>query len=139
MITMLLSKMEKRTMLSNLKTKTKRNIRLQKTKISSKIKMINQHKMVKQKKKIQIMRPKHPLVKMILTNKINKPIKILKIKGRTIILKIKIPKTVNNNRQMMINKKRSIRRLIKAILIKKLRMIRRKVMSKLKHLMKRPM
>ena len=73
--------------------------------MSSKIRMINQHKMVKEKKTIQIMRLKHPLVKMILTNKINKLIKTLKIKGRMMILKTKTPKTVNNNRQMMITKK----------------------------------
>ena len=85
------------------------------------------------------MRLKHPLVKMILTNKINKLIKTLKIKGRMMILKIKIPKTVDNNRQMMIIKKRLIRRLIKVILINKLKRIRQKVMSKLKHLMKRLM
>ena len=85
------------------------------------------------------MRLKHPLVKMILTNKINKLIKTLEIKREMMILKIKIPKTVNNNRQIMITKKQSIRRLIKAILIKKLRKIRRKVMSKRKHLMRRPM
>ena len=87
------------------------------------------------------MRLKHPLVKMILTNKINKLIKTPEIKGRMMILKIKIPKTVNNNRQMMITKKQSIRKLIKlkVILINKLKRIRRKVMSKLKHLMKRLM
>ena len=101
--------------------------------------MINQHKMVKQKKKIQIMRLKHLLVKMILTNKINKLIKTLEIKREMMTLKIKIPKIVNNNRQIIITKKQSIRRLIKTILIKKLRKIRRRVMSKLKHLMKRLM
>ena len=85
------------------------------------------------------MRLKHPLVKMILTNKINKLIKTLKIKGRMMILKIKIPKTVDNSRQMMITKKRLIRKLIKVILINKLKRIRQKVMSKLKHLMKRLM
>ena len=85
------------------------------------------------------MRLKHPLVKMILINKINKLIKTLKIKGRMMILKIKIPKTVDNNRQMMITKKQSIRKLIKVILINKLKRIRQKVMSKLKHLMKRLM
>ena len=65
------------------------------------------------------MRLKHLLVKMILINKINQLNKTLWIKGKMLILKIKIPKTVKNNRQRMI-KKQSISKLIKVILMNKL-------------------